>query len=92
MAADIATFGLAGQWWRQLPAGLDPTRRPDPAKDARWQRGDVAYAVYLAESPDTAWAEWYRWLAESGVPPRLGCLAICGGSRQRSRASSICAA
>lgn len=63
---------MAGQWWRQVPAGLDPTRRPDPPKGARWQRGEVVDAVYLADSPETAWAEWYRWLAEAGVPPRAG--------------------
>ncbi|MDQ3646990.1 MAG: RES domain-containing protein [Actinomycetota bacterium] len=26
----------------------------------------------MADSPDTAWAEWYRWLSESGLPPALG--------------------
>jgi RES domain-containing protein len=26
-------------------------------------------AVYLADEGDTAWAEWYRHLAERGVPP-----------------------
>ena len=26
-------------------------------------------ALYLADSEDTAWAEWYRHLAELGVPP-----------------------
>lgn len=72
MAVDIATVRLAGRWWRQLPAGLDPVRRPDPPRDARWQRGEVVDAVYLADSPETAWAEWYRWLAESGLPPRAG--------------------
>lgn len=72
MAVDIATVRLAGEWWRELPAGLDPGRRPDPPRDARWQRGEVVDAVYLADSPETAWAEWYRWLAEAGVPSRAG--------------------
>jgi RES domain-containing protein len=35
----------------------------------RWQHGDVVEGLYLADSPDTAWAEWYRWLAEAGIPP-----------------------
>lgn len=29
-------------------------------------------AIYLADSPDTAWAEWYRQLAERGIPPVQG--------------------
>lgn len=28
--------------------------------------------LYLAESPETAWAEWYRYLAESGILPDQG--------------------
>jgi RES domain-containing protein len=35
----------------------------------RWQHGDVVEGLYLADSPDTVWAEWYRWLAEAGLPP-----------------------
>jgi RES domain-containing protein len=37
--------------------------------DGRWQRGSMAEGYYLADSPDTAWAEWYRALAEAGLPP-----------------------
>lgn len=40
-----------------------------PPPDNRWQRGGVVGALYLADSEDTAWAEWYRHLAEKGVPP-----------------------
>jgi hypothetical protein len=28
-------------------------------------------ALYLADSEATAWAEWFRYLAESGIPPQL---------------------
>jgi len=28
-------------------------------------------SLYLADSPETAWAEWYRFLAEAAVPPRV---------------------
>lgn len=28
--------------------------------------------LYLADEPATAVAEWYRWLAENALPPRLG--------------------
>jgi RES domain-containing protein len=41
----------------------------DPPPDNRWQRGDVVDAVYLTDEEDTALAEWYRHLAERGVPP-----------------------
>lgn len=40
-----------------------------PPPDNRWQRGDVVGALYLADSEDTVWAEWYRHLAEKGLPP-----------------------
>ncbi len=72
MVIDIASVAIAGKWWRQLPSGLDPAHRPDRPKDARWQRGETLDAVYLADSPDTVWAEWYRWLAESALVPRVG--------------------
>jgi RES domain-containing protein len=35
----------------------------------RWQHGDVVEGLYFADAPETAWAEWYRWLAEAGIPP-----------------------
>ena len=34
-----------------------------------WQRGEVVDALYLADSEETAWAEWYRHLAERMIPP-----------------------
>jgi len=43
--------------------------RPVPASDNRWQRGSVVDALYLARDADTLWAEWYRHLAERGLPP-----------------------
>ncbi len=42
---------------------------PDPA-DNRWQRGAVVEALYFADSEPTAWAEWYRYLAEAALPPQ----------------------
>ncbi len=44
-----------------------PTRTDPP--DNRWQRGAVIDAIYLADEEATAWAEWYRHLAENGIPP-----------------------
>lgn len=72
MGADIAAIRVADTWWRQLPAGLEPQLRPERLPDARWQRGTVVDALYFADSPETAWAEWYRWLADSGLEPRAG--------------------
>lgn len=52
-----------------MPAGADPLWRPEAPPDGRWQRGEVVEGFYLANSADTAWAEWYRALAEFGLPP-----------------------
>jgi hypothetical protein len=41
-----------------------------PPDDNRWQRGHVVDALYLCGNTDCVWAEWYRHLAERGVPPR----------------------
>ncbi len=43
---------------------------PEPG-DGRWQRGDAVRAIYMADSAETCWAEWYRHSAELGVPPHL---------------------
>jgi RES domain-containing protein len=39
-----------------------------PPSSGRWQRGDVVAAIYLADEEATAWAEWYRVLAEIALP------------------------
>lgn len=44
---------------------------PHPA-DNRWQRGSVVGALYFADSEQTVWAEWYRYLAEPGLAPKKG--------------------
>lgn len=43
--------------------------RPEHPADGRWQRGAVVEGFYLAGDERTAWGEWYRALAELGVPP-----------------------
>lgn len=43
--------------------------RPEHPSDGRWQRGPVVEGFYLAGDERTVWAEWYRALAELGVPP-----------------------
>ena len=69
MALDVDRAPVAGVWVKHSPVGLPPLpSRVDPP-DNRWERGSVVDAIYLADSEPTAWAEWYRHLAEYGVPP-----------------------
>jgi RES domain-containing protein len=69
VSLDVDGTNAAGEWFRHVPAGVDPAGRPDPAGDSRWQRGRVIDALYLADSASGAWAEWYRHLAEASIPP-----------------------
>lgn len=69
MLGDVDATAVRGRWVRHAPAGGDPLYRPVPPGDGRWQRGSVVEGLYLADGPDTAWAEWYRALAELAVPP-----------------------
>jgi RES domain-containing protein len=66
---DVATVVVDGVWWRQVPHATDPLFRADPPSDGRWQRGEVVGALYFADSEETAWAEWYRALAELAIRP-----------------------
>jgi RES domain-containing protein len=66
---DVDAISLAGIWYRQIPAGGDPLYRPPHPADSRWQRSAIVDAIYLADSESTAWAEWYRALAEAALPP-----------------------
>lgn len=66
---DVDTTFVSGRWWRQIPAGGDVYYQPEAPADNRWQRGDVVEAWYFADSEPTVWAEWYRYLAEAGLPP-----------------------
>jgi RES domain-containing protein len=65
----LDAVALAGVWYRQVPAAADPLYRPPHPGDARWQRGSVVEALYFADTAATAWAEWYRALAEAALPP-----------------------
>jgi hypothetical protein len=60
---------VSGTWLRHIARGRDPRSRPSIAPDGRWQRGTTVDALYLASDEDGMWAEWYRHLAESGIPP-----------------------
>jgi len=61
---------VLGEWLRHAAAGLPPLPPREDAPDNRGQRCRVVDALYLAESEATVWAEWYRHLAESGIPPQ----------------------
>jgi RES domain-containing protein len=66
---DVDPTTVRGRWVRhgRAQGPVWPVRDPPP--DGRWQRGEIIDALYLADSKETAWAEWYRHLAELGVPP-----------------------
>ena len=69
MPLDVTALAVRGRWLKHTQLGTPalPTRNPPP--DNRWQRGEVVDALYLADSEETAWAEWYRHLAELAIPP-----------------------
>jgi RES domain len=69
---DVDETFVAGVWLRHIPAGGDVYFEPPDPADNRWQRGSVVEALYFADSEETAWAEWYRFLAEAGLPPKQG--------------------
>lgn len=72
MSSAVARLSVAGSWWRQTPHGSDPLWLASPASSGRWQRGEVVAAIYFADEEPTAWAEWYRLLAETALPPSHG--------------------
>ncbi len=69
MALDVDAIVVSGAWWRHIPHRGRVYHRPDPPADGRWQHGATIEGFYLANDPATAWAEWYRALAELGIPP-----------------------
>lgn len=69
MALDVDPRTVRGRWVRHGPGGGPAWPDRDPPPDSRWQRGSVVDGLYLADSEATAWAEWYRHLAELGIPP-----------------------
>lgn len=69
MALDVDPTPVRGVWFRHVPADGPPLYRPELPGSARWQRGEVVEGFYLADSEETTWAEWYRWLAEFALSP-----------------------
>jgi RES domain-containing protein len=72
VAISVERVSIAGLWWRQTPHGSDPLWLASPPSNGRWQRGETVAAIYLADEQATAWAEWYRALAEIALPPTHG--------------------
>ncbi|UGS37071.1 RES family NAD+ phosphorylase [Capillimicrobium parvum] len=69
---DVDPVPVAWQAVRHSPHPSELLGRPARPTDGRWLRAAVASGLYLADEPDTAVAEWYRLLAERGIPPRFG--------------------
>lgn len=69
MAPAIAATTIRGRWIKHAHPDSPPLPQRSPPPDNRWQRGEIVDALYLADSALTAWAEWYRHLAELMIPP-----------------------
>ena len=69
MALDVDALHVRGTWLKYARPGSGPLPYRNPAPDSRWQRGAFVDAVYLGDTTETVWAEWYRALAEAGIPP-----------------------
>ena len=59
---------VCGEWIRHAPHRSDLLGRSPEPTDGRWQRSELIRGLYLADEPHTAIAEWYRYLAELGLP------------------------
>jgi RES domain-containing protein len=66
---DIDAIAVSGEWVRHAPHRSSLLGRATEPTDGRWQRGAVVRGLYLADEAATATAEWYRFLAERGLPP-----------------------
>jgi RES domain-containing protein len=69
VARSVTAVVVRGRWVKHTYPGSLPLPDRNPPPDNRWQRGDKVDALYLADSDETAWAEWYRHLAERMIPP-----------------------
>jgi RES domain-containing protein len=69
VALDVTAVTVRGRWFRHTYPGSPAIPQRDPPPDNRWQRGNAVDALYLADSEETVWAEWYRHLAERAIPP-----------------------
>ena len=69
MSLEVDAVKVDGEWIRHAPHRSSLLGRASVPTDGRWQRGENGGALYLADEPETAVAEWYRYLAERGLPP-----------------------
>ena len=69
MPLDVDALTVDGEWVRHAPHRSVLLGRSSVPTDGRWQRGQTVGALYLADERGTAVAEWYRYLAERGLPP-----------------------
>jgi len=65
----VGPVHAGSEWTRHAPHRSDLLGRAATPTDGRWQHGAVVPGLYLAEDAATAVAEWYRFLAELGIPP-----------------------
>lgn len=66
----VQVRAVDGTWIRHVPHGAELLGRAETPADGRWQRGETVPALYLADTAETATAEWYRALAEWGLSPQ----------------------
>jgi hypothetical protein len=64
LALDVDRVRVDGIWYRHLPHRGKVWWWSEPAPDGRWQRGSEVAGFYLADSDETAWAEWHRQIEE----------------------------
>jgi RES domain-containing protein len=69
MPLDVDRIAVRGEWIRHAPHRSALLGRAIRPTAKRWQRDEVVRALYLADEPATAVAEWYRFLAERGMWP-----------------------
>lgn len=69
MTLDVDRVGADGVWYRHLPHRGSVWWRSEPPPDGRWQRGSEVAGFYLADSRETAWAEWRRQIDELALRP-----------------------
>lgn len=66
---ELAWVPIEGIWVRHAYAGPEVARHVYPhGRPGRWQTERVL-ATYLADREPTAWAEFYRFMAERETPP-----------------------
>jgi RES domain-containing protein len=68
MSEPIPRVSVKGMWFRHVHAGVGGLAVSRGRDGGRFNAPGQP-ALYLADSEPTAWAEWYRWLAEWAQSP-----------------------